>query len=165
MGKKTCFIGHREIFFKNKNERMSQAIERELSRGCKAFTMGTHGNFDKLALSVCRSLRTEHPDLKIELVITSLHQIEQKEINYGGIWGKEKYTIYDDVDTVMYDIEDVHYKRKITISNRQMIDTCDTMICYVDETKSRSGAKTALRYAQKKRLRIVNLFEKEDLKL
>ena len=62
----------------------------------------------------------------------------------------------------MYDIEDAHYKQQITLSNRQMLDTCDTLICYVEEKAYRSGAKTALRYAQKRGLKIVNLWREQD---
>lgn len=61
---------------------------------------------------------------------------------------------------VLYEIEEVHYKRRITLSNQKMIDECDTLICYVDESAYQSGAKTAMRYAQKKGLRIVNLYLK-----
>ncbi len=43
-----------------------------------------------------------------------------------------------------------------------MIDTCDTLICYVDEKKSKSGAKTAMKYAQKIGLKIINLWREED---
>ena len=43
-----------------------------------------------------------------------------------------------------------------------MIDTCDALICYVDEKAYRSGAKTAMRYAKRKGLRIINLYDEKD---
>ena len=43
-----------------------------------------------------------------------------------------------------------------------MIDTCDTLICYVDKKRSPSGAKTAMNYAKRKGLKIINLFREED---
>lgn len=67
---------------------------------------------------------------------------------------------YDDIATASYEIEEVHYKRRITLSNQKIIDECDTLICYVDEGAYQSGAKTAMRYAQKKGLHIVNLYRK-----
>ena len=76
--------------------------------------------------------------------------------------GEYEVAPYADVKTVIYEIEDVYYKRQITLSNRQMIDACNTLICYVDTSKRRSGAKTALRYAEKRGLKIVNLFREED---
>ena len=74
----------------------------------------------------------------------------------------ENYNYYDDVKTIMYDIEDIYFKKQITESNKKMIDSSDTIICYVDESKTKSGAKTALNYAKKKGLQIVNLYSEKD---
>lgn len=41
-----------------------------------------------------------------------------------------------------------------------MIDTCDTLICYVDTNRYISGAKIAMKYALKKGLNIINLYDK-----
>lgn len=116
--------------------------------------MGTHGEFDKLALQSCRKLREEYPELQIEVVITGLHTIQKDEE-----WGSAPYA---DVSTVLYDVEEAHFKQRITLSNRKMIDACDALICYVDEKTYRSGAKTAMRYAKRKGLRIINLYEAKD---
>lgn len=151
---KTAFIGHRRIFAKTLPQRLIDTIKTEIENGCLSFTMGTHGEFDNLALYACRKLRNDNPEIKIEVVLTSLHTIQK---NYE--WD---YVPYSDVTTVMYDIEDAHYKQQITLSNRQMLDACDTLICYVDEKAYKSGAKTAMRYAKRKGLRIINLYDKTD---
>ena len=148
-----CFIGHRKIFAKDIEARLIAAIQTEIERGCTTFTMGTHGEFDALALSTCRKLRRTH-DFEIEVVITSLNTIKN-DSEFAD-------APYDDVKTVMFDIESAHFKQRITLSNRQMIDGCDTLICYVDERVYRSGAKTAMRYAKKKGLKIINLYRDED---
>lgn len=151
---KTAFIGHRNVYAKNIEENLLQAIQAEIDNGCTTFTMGTHGKFDSLALSACRKLRRTYENLKIDVVITSLNAIKRdKEFNDNP---------FDDVTTVMYDIEETHYKQQITLSNRKMIDESDTLICYVDKSAYRSGAKTALRYAEKRGLKIVNLYREED---
>lgn len=152
--RKTAFIGHSRIFAGNLPERLMSAITAEIQNGCLSFTMGTHGEFDKLALYVCRKLRETFSDLQIEVVITSLNAIKK---------GNEEYAApYADVKTVMFDIEETHFKRQITLSNRNMIDSCDTLICYVDTKRYQSGAKTALNYAKRKGLRIINLYLEED---
>ena len=61
----------------------------------------------------------------------------------------------------MYDIEEQHFKRKIVFSNQQMIKNCDTLICYVDTTKTYGGAILAYKYAKKLGLHIVNLYSNE----
>lgn len=151
---KTAFIGHRQIIAKNIEARLKRTIQTEIENGCTFFTMGTHGEFDNLALDCCKSLRRTYSDIEIEVVITSLNAIKK--------CGNYDFVPYADVKTVMYEIEDAHYKQQITLSNKQMIDTCETLICYVDISKYRSGAKTALRYAEKRGLKIINLFREED---
>ena len=151
---RTAFIGHRKVFAEDIEARLVAAIQTEIERGCTTFTMGTHGEFDRLAMTACRNLRRTYKELDIEVVITSLNAIK-KDSEFTA-------TPYADVKTVMFDVEDAHYKQRITLSNRLMIDGCDTLICYVDECVYRSGAKTAMRYAKKKGLKIINLYRDED---
>ena len=159
--KKVCFIGHRQIFDRSVREKLKTAIENEIKNGCKFFTMGTHGEFDELALSVCRELRKIYKDIEIEVVITSLKSIE-KRLLYDDEFGKEYEIPYNDVSTTMYPIEETHFKKQITESNHQMIDTCDTLICYVNKKHNPSGAKHAMNYAKRKGLKIINLYNEQD---
>ena len=98
---------------------MQNAIEQCINDGCSHFLMGTHGEFDKMALDACRFVRKQHPNINIEVVLTSYHIIEKKD--------SLDYVPYQDVETVIFDIEDLHFKQQITASNRQMIDECDTL--------------------------------------
>lgn len=162
MSKKVCFIGHRRIGFGDIRKKLKEVILQKIKDGCKFFTMGTHGDFDKLALSVCRELRHIYKEIKIEVVITNFKSIEPI-IDHDEIFGDEKYTPYEDVETIMYNIEETHYKRQIIESNHQMIDSCDTLICYVNKKHNPSGAKLAMNYAKRKALKIINLYnEKEE---
>ena len=161
MSKKVCFIGHRRIGFGDIRKKLKEVIMQKIKDGCKFFTMGTHGDFDKLALSVCRELRHIYKEIKIEVVITSFKSIEPI-IDHDEIFGDEKYTPYEDVETIMYNIEETHYKRQIIESNHQMIDSCDTLICYVNKKHNPSGAKLAMNYAKRKGLEIINLYDEKD---
>lgn len=135
---KVGFIGHRRVFGKNVEQRLAEAIKSEAENGCKSFIMGVHGEFDRLALKTCKQIRSIYNDIRIETVITSL----------GIVTGYDGSTLFDDVDIVKYEIDDLHFKQRITRSNRLMIDECDAVICYVDMSKSRSGAKSTLNYAK-----------------
>ena len=159
--RKVCFIGHRQIFDRSVREKLKTTIENEIKNGCEFFTMGTHGEFDELALSVCRELRKTYKDIKIEVVITSLKKIE-KQLLYDDEFGKEYEIPYSDVSTIMYEIEETHFKKQITESNHQMIDDCDTLICYVNKKHNPSGAKLAMNYAKRKGLEIINIFDEKD---
>lgn len=160
---KTAFAGHSNIPIHRINikDRLKQAIIKEIEAGCFYFTMGTYGEFDKLALECCRELRKIYDKLYIEVVITSFNQINP-EIIYDPVWGNDKYIPYQDVKTIMYDIEEVYFKNRIIASNRQMIDNCDTLICYINTKRYRSGAKKTYYYAKRKGLKIINLFKPED---
>ena len=67
--------------------------------------------------------------------------------------------IYEDVETMIYDIEQEHFKKRIIVSNRCMVNDCDMVICYVDMKKYGSGAKQAVEYAMKRGKDIINLFQ------
>ena len=160
MERKTAFIGHRNLWEQNIEIRQNlyKEVEKQILNGCRFFTMGRHGDFDKLALSVCRQLRKTYQDIEIEVVITSFKTIEPI-IEHDKIFEDEKFIPFKDVRTVMYEIEEVYFKKQIIESNKQMLDTCDTLICYIDTTKFVSGAKIALKYALKKGLKILNLYK------
>ena len=153
MEKKTAFIGHRNVPLSTVKERLRDAVEKQIAEGCFSFIMGTHGAFDEGALSVCREARRRYPDLKIEIVLTSYHQVATK---------KEHKAPYSDDITILFDTEDIHYKKRILLGNHRMIDECDTLICYVDEKRKHSGAKTIMLYARRKGLRIINLYQETD---
>ena len=157
MGEKIAFIGHRIIFYNKIRNRLYKEAKRQIENGCKFFTMGTHGEFDTMALSVCRELRNIYKDVIIEVVITSFKTIEPIIVE-DAIWGAEKYVPYSDVNTIMYDIEEEYFKKRIIESNKQMINKCDTLICYVNSNKNYSGARIAFNYAKKKGLRVINLY-------
>ena len=157
--KYVCFIGHRYIYNYNEiKDKLYNVIEQFIKNGCMYFTMGTHGEFDRLALKTCQKLKKIYTHIEIMVVITSLKKINPIII-HDPIFGDERYTPYDDVKTVMYEIEEVHFKRKIIVSNQKMIDNCDTVICYVDTKKIQSGAKLAMKYAIKTNKCVINLYK------
>ena len=160
MNKKVAFIGHRHISINSLKDRLLKVVTEKIKEGYLIFTMGTHGDFDKLALQVCKELRQKYKNIKIEVVLTSLNLIKKyREVDNFGV---AVYTPYEDVDTIMYDIEEVYFKKRIIVSNQKMIDSCDTLICYVDLDKQISGAKRAFKYAKKVNKNIINLYLNTD---
>ena len=120
--------------------------------------MGTRGEFDVMSLNVCRELRKKYPNIHIQIVLTSLHKLK-KELLYDDEFSKEYDEPYKDVETMIYDIEEEHFKRQITISNQKTIEECDAAICYVNCSNASSGARKSQDYAKKKGLKIINLYE------
>ena len=59
--KKCGFCGHRFIFNTTKVEKYLFELVSDLTeKGYKNFYIGSHGDFDRLALSVCRKIRSEN---------------------------------------------------------------------------------------------------------
>lgn len=154
--KTITFFGHRKIFDSNIRTRLKSEIEKHLYEDIH-FIIGTHGEFDGLALSVCRELRKSYNNIRITVVFTTLNVLKRSKNELYS-----KADLYKDVDTTIYSIEEVHFKRKIIESNKKMIENCDIVICYVDMEKYKSGAKTAIKFAQKQRKSIINLFREID---
>lgn len=151
MSNKVTFIGHRILLQSNIQQLLKSVIENEIQSGCKNFIVGSHGEFDKTVLDILLTLKNTYPEIKIEVVITNYNPKIQDEII---IKEKPKY------ETVMFEVEELHPKQRITASNKQMIDSCDTLICYVQPNAWKSGAKTTMNYAKKKGLKIINLYTK-----
>lgn len=158
---KVCFIGHRKIGFGPIRERLENEIKEAINEGKRSFIVGNHGEFDKITLSLLREARRNHPNIEIEVVLTSLKKAE-RQLLYDDKFGKEYYGPYKDVNTIMYEIEEEYFKRQIIISNRKMIDECKTLICYVNKKRNPSGAKLAMNYAKRKGLKIINLYKETD---
>ena len=156
--KTICFLGHRQFSARDLRERLLNEIKNNISLNEDVlFLMGRHGEFDSLALSVCRELRKEYSKVKITVVFTSLAILRKTE--------EEMYSVadmYDDVETMIYNIEEEHFKNQIVSSNKQMVDDSDIIICYVDFEKRQSGAKIAVKYAQKQNKKVINLFKEQD---
>lgn len=59
---------------------------------------------------------------------------------------------------MFYPIENEHFKNRITMSNRYMIDDSDLVIAYVDMKFNRSGAKKSFSYASKTKKVVIIFF-------
>lgn len=115
--------------------------------------IGCYGDFDRLALEVTKSLKQIYKHINIRLVFTSLSFLKK----YFG----ESYADYLNffgIETVVYDFEEVYFKKRISYTNMCMVDGCDIVVCYVDFNRTTSGAKNTVKYAIKKGKKIVNLF-------
>lgn len=154
--KTITFFGHRELFSKDIESRLREEIEKHIEEDVR-FIIGTHGNFDRLAFYVCKEFKKRYPKIKITLVFTSLSFLQKPTSRFA----EERY-LYEDVETMIYEIEDEHFKNQITTSNKKTVDDSDLVICYVDMKRYKSGAKRAVKYAIKRNKPVINLFKEED---
>lgn len=151
-----AIFGHRRVCSPSLvSERLYWRLEEKIIQGYNKILIGCHGDFDKIALDVCCELKKCY-NIEINVVLTSLTMLSRKR-------GFATADIYDKYKTIMYDIENVHYKNKIIVSNRHMVDDSDLVICYVNYDSGWTGARQAVDYAKKKGKEIVNIFDMKDI--
>ena len=153
-----CSIfGHRRVSgLKNVQSKLVSKLEELIGRGVNTFLVGINGEFDKLAISTLRMLKEIHPKIKIFIVVSDLSKLSLDKFGYS------KLSAYADLKVISYEIENIHFKNRITFSNKKMVEQSDIVLCYVDFKKNNSGAKKAVLYAKKSLKEIVNIFEESN---
>lgn len=149
--KTCCFFGHRNIIRENFIiKTIKPLIIEKINDNYLNFIVGTHGQFDLLVYEILKELKRTFKKITISRVFTNL-----------SILNKEKNFYKENI--LLYDIENIHYKKRIIYSNECMINDSDLIICYVNNQQKNSGAKKSLNYAIKKNKLIINLFDKNEL--
>ena len=158
--KTIAFFGHRTILNKNDiKERLTTLLKKLLTQGFRDILIGSHGEFDEIALEVSLNCKKKiDKNLKVSVVLTSLSCLNKDKSGFSKI----DFYKNSECETVFYDIEETYFKNYITFSNKKMIDNSELIICCVDMRRRYSGAKTAINYAVKKNKKIINLFNDED---
>ena len=144
--KACCGFGHRDVF-ENISEHLYNTLFQIAEQGCKTFYTGGMGDFDKMFSSAVRSIKKSYPDIKLICVKPYM----TKDINEDGDY---LFTLYDDI-IIPTELADVHYKSVITKRNRLIIDWSDIVVGYV--TREYGGAYSALKYAEKQGVEVINL--------
>ena len=155
--KTIAFFGHKQVFNKySVKEKILSALLDMSPNDFSNFLVGCHGDFDALVLSACLEYKERvNSTVKISIVLTDLSFLNKDDS------GKSKVDFYKNLgcETMVFDIENVHHKNRITYSNKKMVDKSDLIICYVDTNAYKSGANTAIKYATKQNKKIINLFK------
>ena len=154
--KTISFFGHRRIFQSDiVGQKIIKVLQEIALKEQVNLLIGTHGDFDNLVLLKCLEFRKRfNNDVKITVVLTSLSPLNKNKFGYSGA----DFYIKENCQTMIYEIEEVYFKNKITITNKKMVDNSDLVVCYVDFNKQLSGAKKAVIYALKQDKKVINLF-------
>lgn len=135
------FCGHRDIVCSDKLTRQLRFVLYDMiSEGADTFLLGGYGAFDSMAAMTVRELKSTYPHIRSTLVLAYLDRDYNEDL-------------YD--DTVYPPLEGVPLRYAISQRNRWMVAASDVVVSYV--THSYGGAATTLRYAEKKKKRIVRL--------
>ena len=149
-------FGHRDLLGVNIEQRLENTLTNLITIGANNFILGSHGQFDALALSICKKLKNDYRHIKINVALTSLKKLNNEELK---TYNNQKYK---DVELFSYYIENVYFKNIITYTNKKIVDDSDVIICYVNNNKSFSGSKKTIDYAKKSNKKVINLYKEKD---
>ena len=139
-----AFCGHKNVY---ETELVSQQVKQIIlglvKEGADTFLLGGYGSFDSIAAITVRELKKDYPGLRSILVLPYLNR------GYDA-------SLYD--ESVYPPIEDVPKKFAISRRNEWMVEKADVIIAYVDHDWG-GAAATTLRYAERKKKRIINVVQ------
>ena len=110
-----------------------------------SFLIGRNGEFDEDAASVIKHAQKELGKENNDITLVLPYAVAR--LAYY-----EKY--YDNI-VIPERLYGVHPKSAITLKNRWMVDMSDLVIAYVERTNG--GAYEALKYAEKRNKKIINI--------
>lgn len=151
-----CFTGHRKIPQEQKDVvalRLKIEITKLIENGYRYFGAGGALGFDTLAAQTVLELKTEHPDVKLILVLPCLSQTRG--------WSARDIEIYEEIkskaDKVVYTSQE-YTRGCMHKRNRHLVDNSSVCICYL--TESTGGTAYTVNYAKEKGLMTINVAEK-----
>lgn len=131
---KSCFLfGHKDTPFEIQT-RIEEAVERHYQQfSIRQFYVGGYGTFDAIAASAVKAVKKRHSDMELYLLIP--YHPAQRPI-----------AVPEGFDNTFYPpLESVPHRYAIIRANRYMIETSDTVICYVSHF---GNARNLLEYAR-----------------
>lgn len=147
---KSCFMFGHGTAPADIAPRIEQAIEEHYTaHSITTFYVGNRGRFDSMAASAAKRVKERHPDMQLLLVL-AYHPSERP------------VDLTDGFDGSFYPpLENVPKPFAIVRANQYMVDTADTVICYVAHP---GNTQKLLDHARRKDgLVIENLYQKENL--
>lgn len=144
------FLGHSKLF---DSDRLREEVRRTILQNADKdekilFYCGGYGDFDTLCASVCRSVKEEIRDCEIIFITPYITEAQQRKTDE-----QIKLGIYD--SSIYPPLESVPPKFAISKRNEWMMNSADLVIAYVEYEYG--GAYKTLKYAMRKKKRIVNL--------
>lgn len=150
---RTCtFAGHRRIESGIREE--TEAAIRALVEvgGVREFLCGGMGEFDAACAAAVRRMKAEFPQLRLCLVLPSMSK--------AAMDMREMQSAYDEI-VIPEESDQAHFKQRITLRNRFMVDASDIVLACV--RRNYGGAYQTARYAAKKKKPLLFVREKPEI--
>ena len=156
--KNCCFTGHRAISDNN----LSLHIELEavlcrlIENGVTYFYAGGAIGWDTLCCLTLCILRKRYPDITLNLILPCA--AEQQCLKWSEQQKRQFFTILSHADNVEY-IGEQYYNGCMKARNQRLVDNADICVCYYNTKNFRSGTGQTVRMAERKNIRIINLWK------
>ena len=143
----TCtFFGHRECPETIKRKLRDVLIDLITNHRVDMFYVGNQGQYDTIVRKVLRELKEEYPQINYAVVLAYLP------------CNNNEFELYDYSETIYPEgIEKAIKRYAINYRNRWMIKQSDIIISYINDIIG--GAVSAVQYAKKQGLEIINITE------
>ena len=156
MGKICCFTGHRDIGSKYAHKLyalLKESITLLANEGFTEFRSGGAQGFDTLAALAVLEVKATMPHIKLELILPCLDQ--------DKFWSKDAKLFYEytkkRADAVYY-VRRSYYNGIMHERDRRLVDGSDMCISFLAKTDG--GTAYTCNYAKRKKVPILNLFQK-----
>lgn len=132
---KSCFLfGHRDSPYDIQSD-IEAAVERQYrNHGIRQYYVGRYGSFDSMAASAVKRVKKRYSDISLYLLLP-YHLAERPMETPEGFDG----TFYPP-------LEKVPRRYAIVRANCYMVETCDSIVCYVNHI---GNTRTLLEYARR----------------
>ena len=136
MENKICFLfGHATTPYESISRIELTAERHYLELGIRTFIVGNRGNFDMYAATAIKALKQRYSDITL-LLLLAYHP------------GERSFELTNGFDNSYYPpLENVPKRYAIVKANRYMVDTADSIICYVNHI---GNTRNLLEYAQRR---------------
>ena len=147
-----CFTGHRTLY-KPESEitaELDKIVREMYARGFRRFCCGGAVGFDTLAEKAVLSLRDEHPDVRLVLILPCHEQTKK--------WKARDVAVYEEMlelaDEIIYTSE--HFTPFcMHVRNRRLVDESSVCIAYL--VTDSGGTASTVKYARQQGIEIIDL--------
>ena len=151
------FTGHREAYSEELREKLRDTLDRLINEGADTFCAGGAAGFDTLAAETVLGLREEYPWISLKLILPCSPEVQSGKFPPHA--RKLYFDILKNADSVET-ISTCYTKDCMRLRNMRLISLADVCVCfYNEEARFVSGTGQTVRMAEKKGIRIINLYE------